>query len=73
MGTKGGIPFTEMISKFFSSSTRSATSEKLAKALTSSNGVEELIKLSQGWRDPDNARMFLVNILKLDKIEDAIN
>tara|TARA_R110000737_G_scaffold282307_1_gene288948 strand:+ start:109 stop:2277 length:2169 start_codon:yes stop_codon:yes gene_type:complete len=73
LGTKGGIPFTEMISKFFSSSTRSATSEKLAKALTSSNGVEELIKLSQGWRDPDNARMFLVNILKLDKIEDAIN
>ena len=70
MGTKGGIPFTEMISKFFSNNMKSKTSKILANALTSPNGVDELIKLSKGWKDPDNAKMFIVNILKLGTSEE---
>ena len=70
LGTKGGIPFTEMISKFFSNNMKSKTSEILANALTSPNGVDELIKLSKGWKDPDNAKMFIVNILKLGTSEE---
>lgn len=72
LGQKGGIPFSEMISNFFFSNAKSKSSEKLAKALVSPNGVDELIKLSKGWKDPDNARMFIVNILKLDTADEEV-
>ena len=72
LGQKGGIPFSEMISNFFFSNAKSKASEKLATALVSPNGVDELIKLSKGWRDPDNARMFIVNILKLDTADEEV-
>ena len=72
LGQKGGIPFSEMISNFFSGRARSESSKKLATALTSSDGVEQLIKLSQGWRDPDNARVFLIDILKLGTVDEEV-
>ena len=59
-----------MIANFFSNNMKSKTSEILANALTSPNGVDELIKLSKGWKDPDNAKMFIVNILKLGTSEE---
>ena len=71
-GGKGGFPVLGMISKFFFNNTKSKASEKLATALVSPNGVDELIKLSKGWRDPDNARMFIVNILKLDTADEEV-
>ena len=37
------------------------------------NGVKELIKLSKGWKDPNNAKTFIVNILKLGQNEEAMN
>ena len=67
---KGIIPGKDMIANFFSNNMKSKTSEILAKALTSPNGVDELIKLSKGWKDPDNAKMFIVNILKLGTSEE---
>jgi hypothetical protein len=73
LGKKGGIPFSEMIGNFFFERARSKSSEQLAKALVSANGVDELIKLSKGWKDPNNAKMFIVNILKLGQNEEAIN
>ena len=62
-----------MIGNFFFERARSKSSEQLAKALVSANGVDELIKLSKGWKDPNNAKMFIVNILKLGQNEEAIN
>ena len=73
LGKKGAIPFSEMISNFFFERARSKSSEQLAKALVSANGVEELIKLSKGWKDPNNAKTFIVNILKLGQNEEAMN
>ena len=71
-GGKGGFPVLGMISNFFFNNAKSKASEKLATALVSPNGVDELIKLSKGWRDPDNARMFIVNILKLDTADEEV-
>jgi len=72
LGTKGGIPFTEMISKFFSNNMKSKTSKIIADALTSPDGINDLIKLSKGWRDPDNAKMFAVNLLKLGTSDEIL-
>ena len=72
LGQKGGIPFSEMISNFFFNNAKSKASEKLAKALVSPNGVDELIKLSKGWKDPANAQVFLMNILKLDNADEEV-
>ena len=72
LGQKGGIPFSEMISNFFFNNAKSKASEKLAKALVSPNGVDELIKLSKGWKDPANAQVFLMNILKLNNADEEV-
>ena len=69
---KGIIPGKDMIANFFANNMKSKTSEILAKALTSGDGVNELIKLSKGWRDPENAKMFVVNLLKLGTSEEIL-
>lgn len=69
IGGRQGIPLTPLFIDFFDKKTLSKNSELLSKALTSDEGIDALIELSQQWKDPAKVGAFFRALSTLLKEE----